>query len=645
MANQIRYQVKYDIQKNSLNELKSSLQQIQKLKISDIMKIDDTDLSSAQKKLQAIQQDASKVEKAFNKAFNTKLNTLNIEKFNKELASSNLSIEKIHQSFSGLGATGQAAFNRLSTEILNTNVQLRQSNKLLDSLATSMANTIKWGFTSSIFNNMTRSIQSAYYYAKDLDRSLTNIRIVTGDSASQMEKFAQSANSAAKNLGKSTLDYSKTALSFYQQGLSDQQVAARTSSTLKAENITGIGSEMADYLTAVWNGFNVGAQDAELYVDKLAAVADSTASDMGELAIAMSKVASAAGNIGVDVDQLNGQIATVIATTRQAPESVGVAFKTIYARINDIKTGAEDAQVSLGNYSGKMAELGFNVLDASGHLRDTGEVIEEIGGRWQDLTREQQINLAQTMAGQRQYNNLIALFDNWGKYLQSVNTSMNAQGTLNEKNDRYLESLEAHMQQLGTQAERTYDILFDEKAVKSWVDALNGGLTIFNDFISGLGGGANAFAYFGTTVASVFNKQIAHAIQGVGAEIQRVLANIDAFNTKSKVIEKIKSGLQVQYAGGETTLGNTALTAQAEAAQKTLAVQKGLTAEQQKQAVQIQKKIGLMKSFQKRKKLLSFQLTIFMWLAKHFTIVENNMFLNQVMNLLKKVQYIFRVII
>ena len=593
MANQIRYQVKYDIQKNSLNELKSSLQQIQKLKISDIMKIDDTDLSSAQKKLQAIQQDASKVEKAFNKAFNTKLNTLNIEKFNKELASSNLSIEKIHQSFSGLGATGQAAFNRLSTEILNTNVQLRQSNKLLDSLATSMANTIKWGFTSSIFNNMTRSIQSAYYYAKDLDRSLTNIRIVTGDSASQMEKFAQSANSAAKNLGKSTLDYSKTALSFYQQGLSDQQVAARTSSTLKAENITGIGSEMADYLTAVWNGFNVGAQDAELYVDKLAAVADSTASDMGELAIAMSKVASAAGNIGVDVDQLNGQIATVIATTRQAPESVGVAFKTIYARINDIKTGAEDAQVSLGNYSGKMAELGFNVLDASGHLRDTGEVIEEIGGRWQDLTREQQINLAQTMAGQRQYNNLIALFDNWDKYLQSVNTSMNAQGTLNEKNDRYLESLEAHMQQLGTQAERTYDILFDEKAVKSWVDALNGGLTIFNDFISGLGGGANAFAYFGTTVASIFNKQIAQGIQGVGAEIQRVLANIDAFNTKSKVIEKIKSGLQVQYAGGETTLGNTALTAQAEAAQKTLAVQKGLTAEQQKQAVQIQKKIGL----------------------------------------------------
>jgi len=57
----------------------------------------------------------------------------------------------------------------------------------------------------------------------------------------------------------------------------------------------------------------------------------------------MSKVASAANSIGVNMDQLNGQIATVIATTRQAPESVGAAFKTIYARINDIQAGTEDA--------------------------------------------------------------------------------------------------------------------------------------------------------------------------------------------------------------------------------------------------------------------------------------------------------------
>jgi len=37
---------------------------------------------------------------------------------------------------------------------------------------------------------------------------------------------------------------------------------------------------MADYLTAVWNGYKVVNEEIELYVDKLAAVADSSASNM-----------------------------------------------------------------------------------------------------------------------------------------------------------------------------------------------------------------------------------------------------------------------------------------------------------------------------------------------------------------------------
>jgi len=87
-------------------------------------------------------------------------------------------------------------------------------------MATSMANTVKWGITSGVFNSMTGAIQSAYGYAKNLDTSLNNIRIVTGDSADQMERFAELANRSAKDLGRSTLDYTKAALSYYQQGLS-----------------------------------------------------------------------------------------------------------------------------------------------------------------------------------------------------------------------------------------------------------------------------------------------------------------------------------------------------------------------------------------------------------------------------------------
>ena len=352
---------------------------------------------------------------------------------------------------------------------------------------------------------------------------------------------------------------------------------------------------MIDYLTSVWNGFNVSAEQSEEYVDKLAAVADTTASNMGQLATAISKVASTANAMGVDIDQLNGQIATVIATTRQAPESVGVAFKTIYARMNDIKTGADEAQVSLGNYSGKMAALGFNVLDANGHLRDTGEVIEEIGGRWESLTREQQINLAQTMAGQRQYNNLIALFDNWDKYLQSVNTSLNAQGTLNEKNDRYLESLEAHMIELGTEAERTYDILFDEKTVKGFVDVFGDVLKGFNNFIDGLGGGIPVLMTFGSTLANIFNKQISDAIMSAKDKFDIFINNKNIDNLKNQVADSILSQRisQGQYDSNYQQAAVEAAKKQAEIYQQIYAVRKGLTQESYNELTALQQQIGM----------------------------------------------------
>lgn len=276
-------------------------------------------------------------------------------------------------------ASGQMAFDNLTRSILTTNTELKQTSKIMERFATTFKNTIRYGISSSVFNRFTGSIQTAYHYTKQLDTALNDIRIVSNKSAEDMERFAVSANNAAKNLGKSTLDYAKAATIYYQQGLKDADVAARAEVTLKAANVTGqSGSDVSEQLTAVWNGYKVSAAEAELYIDKLAAVAASTAADLEELSTGMGKVASAANTMGVDMDQLTAQLSTIISATRQAPESVGTALRTIYARMGDIKAGL-DEEVTLGNYTSKMAQLGVSVLDMNGNLRDMGQVIEEIG--------------------------------------------------------------------------------------------------------------------------------------------------------------------------------------------------------------------------------------------------------------------------
>lgn len=539
----IRFRVGLQTDQQSFNKLKQSLQGLQKIKPMDF--------KGSRQELSDVKDMAKEVEFALNKAFNPQLGTINISTFNRQIGLSKQKVEQIYSAFSKAGGQGQVAFNRLTSSVLTTNIQLKESKSLLTEMGTTMMNTIKWGVASSVMNTFTGSVKQAFQYVKSLQGSLTDIRIVTGDSTEQMERFATAANRSAQALGRSTLDYTKASLTFYQQGLDDETVQARTEAVMKAQNITGAGSEMADYLTSVWNGYKVANEEAELYVDKLAAVADTSASNMSQLAIAMSKVSATANVMGVSVDQLAAQIATVVATTRLAPESVGTAFKTIYARLNDIKTGSDEAEISLGNYSGKMASLGINVLDATGKLRDTGQVMEQIGSKWSTMTREQQMYLAATMGGQRQITQVTALFDNWGKYTDLLNISLQSQGTLVEKNSRYMESLEAKMEQLGAAGERVKDALIDTETVKGLVEALTNVTNLVGNLFETMGSGGNVLLAFGSALTQLFSGTISKQITNIVTNMNNAKYNLALLKAEietTKMIQEANPGRRNEIA-------------------------------------------------------------------------------------------------
>lgn len=530
----LNYEINLNINKTSVDSLKKSLSDVER----NLKQAINTGGPSEEfeKSLKAAQD----LKGILNSSWNHKLNQLDLSKVNEQLIKSYGSISNFKEALESTSSIGAKAYNDFSKIVLNTNLQLAQSNKLLDDMADTLGKTIKWGIASRVMNNMVGSIEKAWSYTVKLDKSLNDIRIVTNKSAEEMDRFAITANKAAQSLGASTRDYTEASLIYYQQGLSDQEAQKRAEITLKAANVTGQSAQqVSEQLTAVWNGYNVAIQESELYVDKLAAVAAATAADLEELSTGMSKVASTAATMGVDIDQLSAQMATIISVTRQAPESVGTALRTIYARMGDIKAGL-DSETTLGNYTSKMAQLGVNVLNANGELRDMGEVIEEVGSRWTDLSREQQVALAQTMAGTRQYNNLLALFENWDDYTSALETSASAAGTLQEQQDIYMESTEAHLQKMRTEAEETYDILFDTKTVNSFIDAFTGLNNVLNSFLKGLGGGINDFVYFGSLLTNLFSNQLAN---GIDNAIQK----IEVFNKNKSAIAMLKAINQEGY--------------------------------------------------------------------------------------------------
>jgi len=120
------------------------------------------------------------------------------------------------------------------------------------------------------------------------------------------------------------------------------------------------------------------------------------------------------------------------------------------------------------------------------------------------------------MAGQRQYSNLIALFDNFDKYTEALNTAQNAAGTLEQQQGIYLESTAAHLNQLKTATEDLYDSLLNPDSLEPLIDGLSKVLSFSAQFVDSLGGGGAVLTSLGAIGVSVFSNQIA---RGIGTTI------------------------------------------------------------------------------------------------------------------------------
>lgn len=557
----IKLGVDFDVNKSGLLTLQNELKKINNFTLPQL-RLQGIDIS--EKELQSLQAKARELQQIFAKSYNFKLNAVDFVKFQENLKNSTVNLTDFSSKISKMGPEAALSIKKLNTELFKTTTALREAHPLLDKMRETFANTIRWSIASTAINKVTGSIQQAWGFTKQLDSALTDIRIVTEKSAEEMDAFARKANEAAKALGASTKEYAKASLIYYQQGLTDQEVEVRTDVTLKAANVTGQDAQaVSEQLTAVWNGYKVSAQESEKYIDKLSAVAAKTAADLEELSTGMSKVASAANIMGVDIDQLNAQLATIVSVTREAPESIGTALKTVYARMSDIESGL-DAETTLGEYTKQMAQMGFNALDVNGNLRDMGEVVEEIGNNWNNLSRNQQVALAQTIAGTRQYSRMMALFDNWDMYKDAKSTSLNSEGTLAKQNEIALDSLDKKIQQLTTTTEELFLTLVDSDAFKTLIDGFTAIVDGANDFIKAIGGGRTALLALGAVASSILSNKIG---KGISSFISNRQQNTFVKNQRAaqrdtlaeNYDEQIKEQIKVKQ-GAEDNLSKATLT-------------------------------------------------------------------------------------
>lgn len=452
--------------------------------------------------LQQGRQAASELLRHLQKAVNIDTGKLNLATFSSSLKTSGKTLKDYKNELEACGPTGQEAFQKVAISIATAENPVRRLNKTMQGFLTTLKNTAKWQLSSTMVHGFIGALQSAYGYAQNLNKSLINIQIVTGQSAEQMEQFAIRANKAAKALSASTLAYTDAALIYYQQGLDDSAVEERTNTTIKMMNVTGQSAEeVSSYMTAIWNNFDNGTNSLEYYADAITALGAATASSSEEIADGLQKFAAIADTVGLSYEYATSALATVVAETRQSADVIGTSFKTIFARMQGLSLGETlDDGVDLNKYSIALQTIGVNVLDANGNLRQMDDILDDLGARWESLTEAQRVATAETVGGMRQYANFMALMDNWSEVQKNITIAANSEGTLQEQADIYAQSWEGAKKRLQASLQGIYHDIIDDKTFISMTDNISKVVDGINGLIKGLGGVRGILL----TVANIF---------------------------------------------------------------------------------------------------------------------------------------------
>lgn len=510
-SNVVSYNIQTTLDASGIAKLQAEIRNVETelQRMANQNLISDRSLSDASRKLKQLRT-------LISSAFNSNLGMIDITKFTNGLKSANLSLVDMQKAFSTAGSVGDAAFLSTLGRLGKLDTGIKSVSKTTEKLFNTIGNTVRWGVVANGFQSVLNSAHQTVQYVRDLDTSLTNIMMVTQQSKEQMNEFAQSANDAAKALSSTTVNMTDAALVFAQQGFDTSMSEQLAQRSTQLANISQQDTPTtSDQITTIMNAYDFTGdlEQIDAAMDSWANVANVSAADVEELATAAQKAASTANTTGVSFDQLNAQIATIESVTREAPENIGNALKTIYSRFADISLGntLEDG-VDLGTIAETLGQVGVEVLDDEGRMNNIGDVMEQLMQVWQTLDQTQQNAISTVIAGRYQLSRFQALMNRSDLYEDYLGASENATGTADQMQDIYANSMEGRLNQLQATAEGIFNDIFNTDDFYGMIDALTTVLDLTNQWVNAIGGGGVALQGLGAIATRVFSDNIAQSL-------------------------------------------------------------------------------------------------------------------------------------
>lgn len=334
---------------------------------------------------------------------------------------------------------------------------------------------------------------------KDVDSAMTNLYKVTDESQSRYSKYLNTASNNAPKLGRSMSSYISQTSEWSKLGysLDDSEQLSKLSSMYANVGEVSDDTAVSDMVTAM-KAFNIQASDAESIIDQLNILGNNFATSSADLGEGLSNSASSLATAGNDLGHSLAMLTGMSEITQSAPEA-GNALKILAMRVRGYDEETDSYTNDTEELSGAIADLtktaktpgGISLFtdDTKQTYKDTYTLMEEISEIYDDLTDKNRAELLEKLAGKNRGNQIAALIQGFqsGQVQKAYQDTLNSDGSAQQEQDRWLESIEAKQQQFEAAFQKMATTTFSSDMFKGLIDGGTNLLNLFTNLTSSIG--------------------------------------------------------------------------------------------------------------------------------------------------------------
>lgn len=397
-------------------------------------------------------------------------------------------IEKIQSELNGLNLNN---FNSNATAKINTDLkevtsglgtlkaEAASAGGVFSDLLTQSTKFASWMASATLFMGAINGIKDMISSVVTLDSQLTQLSYVSNMSTQQLKDFASSEIGVATSMGSTVDTVREASRIFTNLNSTTAQVLENTKAATAFSNVTGQDIETsASALQSVTNQFTEMQGKTMQAGDAITKVAANLSMDFQtastNIASAVKISGSAMSEAGMSFNTYLGYISAAEEKTQLSGETLGTAFKTMAARINQVKTDdLTPTTDEMSNAEKSLNEIGISIRAADGTLNPLSTTLQSLGEKWGSLNNVQKSNIGYYVAGTRQISILDATMGSYTKATELSTIAQKSAGNLMAENAKYADSFAGRMNSLTATWQGFSTQLINNAWLKNIVTGLN----------------------------------------------------------------------------------------------------------------------------------------------------------------------------